>query len=126
MYSESYPNLVNYTAFRNYEIYTPDNVKEIVRYANIRGIKVAPEMEGPSHLHILGFYPEFKGMVGWFSNYSETSSYHGGPPYAPVNPANEKTYEFLGKYLKDLSSSFESDYWHLGGDEVSIGKSTIQ
>ena len=47
--------------------------------------------------------------------------YHGGPPYAPVNPADERTYDFLRKYLKDLSELFESDYWHLGGDEVSIG-----
>ena len=52
-------------------------------------------------------------------------SYHGGPPYSPVNPANEKTYEFLSKYLNDLSKVFESDYWHLGGDEVSIGKTLI-
>lgn len=38
-----------------------------------------------------------------------------------MNPANEKTYEFLEKYLKDLSKLFDSDFWHLGGDEVSIG-----
>jgi len=121
MYSKSYPDLVNYTAFSDKEIYTPKDVNEIVRYAKIRGIKVVPEMEGPAHLHILGFYPEFEGMVGCFRNYTSTSSYHGGPPYAPVNPANEKTYEFLAKYLKDISEAFESDYWHLGGDEVSIG-----
>jgi len=121
MYSESYPDLVNYTAFRKHEIYTPENVKDIVRYAKIRAVKVVPEIEGPSHLHILGFYPEFEGMVGCFRNYTSTSSSHGGPPYAPVNPANEKTYEFLEKYLNDLSKLFDSDFWHLGGDEVSIG-----
>lgn len=64
MFSESYPDLVNYTAFRQNEIYTPKDVREIVQYAKIRGVKVVPEMEGPSHLHILGFYPEFQGMVG--------------------------------------------------------------
>lgn len=78
-------------------------------------------MEGPSHLHRLGFYPEFEGMVGCFRDDKDTSSAHGGPPYAPVNPADERTYTFLGKYLKDLSDIFDSDFWHLGGDEVSIG-----
>jgi N-acetyl-beta-hexosaminidase len=28
---------------------------------------------------------------------------------------------FLEKYLKDLGEIFDSEYWHLGGDEVSIG-----
>eukprot|EP00343_Euplotes_focardii_P008113 CAMPEP_0205819218 /NCGR_PEP_ID=MMETSP0206-20130828/1489_1 /ASSEMBLY_ACC=CAM_ASM_000279 /TAXON_ID=36767 /ORGANISM="Euplotes focardii, Strain TN1" /LENGTH=346 /DNA_ID=CAMNT_0053112531 /DNA_START=596 /DNA_END=1636 /DNA_ORIENTATION=- len=121
MFSKSFPDLVNYTAFTSREIYTPEDVKSIVRYANIRAVKVIPEMEGPSHLHILGFYPEFKGLVGCFRNYTGTSSRHGGPPYAPINPADERTYDFLEKYLRDLSETFESDYWHLGGDEVSIG-----
>ena len=121
MFSKSYPDLVNYTAFTDREIYTPDDVKEIVRYAKIRAIRVIPEIEGPSHMHITGFYPEFEGMVGCFVNYTSTDKYHGGPPYSPMNPADERTYEFLGKYLKDLSEAFDSDYWHLGGDEVSIG-----
>ena len=121
MFSKSFPDLVNYTAYSDREIYTPEDVKSIVRYAKIRGVKVVPEMEGPSHLHILGFYPEFKGLVGCFRNYTSTSARHGGPPYAPVNPADERTYTFLEGYLKDLSELFESDYWHLGGDEVSIG-----
>jgi hypothetical protein len=64
MFSKSFPNLVDYTAFRPSEIYTPEAAKDIVQYARIRGIKVIPEMEGPSHLHILGYYPEFKNMVG--------------------------------------------------------------
>ena len=121
MYSKSFPDLVDYTAFSPREVYKPEDVKKIVRYAKIRGVKVIPEFEGPSHLHILGFYPKFKGLVGCFRNYTSTSSRHGGPPYAPVNPADERTYDFFQKYFKDLSDVFESDYWHLGGDEVSIG-----
>ena len=64
MFSKSYPDFVNYTAFSDREIYTPEDVKDIVRYAKIRAIKVVPEMEGPSHLHRVGFYPEFKDLVG--------------------------------------------------------------
>lgn len=121
MYSESYPDLVNYTAFSKKEVYSPDDVKDIVHYAKVRGVRIIPEMEGPAHLHILGFYPEFRGMVGCFRNYTSTESYHGGPPYAPVNPANELTYTFLRKYLTDLNKLFDTDVWHLGGDEVNIG-----
>ena len=121
MYSKSFPDLVNYTAFTIKEVYKPDQVKDIVRYAKIRGVKIIPEMEGPAHLHILGFYPEFKNMVGCFRNYTSTNSRHGGPPYAPVNPADERTYNFLEKYLNDINDMFQADVVHLGGDEVNIG-----
>lgn len=64
MYSESYPDLTDYTAFSKKEIYTPEMVKDIVQYGKIRGIRVIPEFEGPGHMNILGFYPQFKGLIG--------------------------------------------------------------
>lgn len=40
MYSETYPDLTDYTAFSSREIYTPEMVKDIVKYAKVRGMKI--------------------------------------------------------------------------------------
>mmetsp|Transcript_9871 Transcript_9871/g.9714 ORF Transcript_9871/g.9714 Transcript_9871/m.9714 type:complete len:543 (-) Transcript_9871:8-1636(-) len=121
LFMKSYPDMVNYTAFSDKEIYTPEDVKEIVRYAQVRAIRVIPEIEGPGHLHITNFYPEFKGVIGCFRNYTDVSSYHGGPPYASINPADERTYTFIRKLFTDLKEILDTDYIHLGADEVSYG-----
>lgn len=120
MYSESYPNMTDYTAFSKREIYTPEMVKDIVNYAKIRGIKVVPEFEGPGHLNALGHYPEFADLIACYSEPSVDARSHGAPPNAPIDPTNNKTYEFLDNFMKDMRKSFDSEYWHLGGDQVEI------
>lgn len=118
MYSESYPDMTNYTAFSPKEIYTPAIVTDIVNYAKVRGIKVVPELEGPGHFNALGNYPPFKDQVGCFRNATVYKEPSGAPPNAPINPVSNKTYEFLENFMKDLNKTFDSDYWHLGGDQA--------
>jgi hexosaminidase len=45
---------------------------------------------------------------------------YGGPSCSALNPALDETYNFVKNIIKDLSSLFpESDFLHLGGDEVN-------
>lgn len=118
MYLESYPDLTNYTAFSKKEIYTPDDVKDIVKYAQVRGIKVVPEFEGPGHMNSLGQYPAFQKSIGCYRDSKVYNQASGGPPDSVIDPVNNSTYQFLYNFMKDLNKTFESDYWHLGGDEV--------
>lgn len=120
MQMKSYPNLTNYTAFRPYEIYTPDMVKDIVKHAKVRGITVIPELEGPAKLNSLGYYPEFKELISCFKDKSDKSSNNGPPPSAAIDPVSNKTYEILKNFMKDIKDSFEPSVWHLGGDEVEV------
>lgn len=139
MYSETYPDMTNYTAFQNGrymetgeahksgtyqvqpEIYTPKIVKEIVDYAKIRGIKVVPEFEGPAHLNALGLYPEFEDLINCFQKPEVQNYAQDIPPNAVIDVTNPKTYEFLENFMKDMAKNFDSDYWHLGGNDVDLG-----
>jgi hexosaminidase len=93
--------------------YTQEQIKEIIKYADERGIRVMPEFDMPGH------------ATSWFIGYPELASAPG--PYEiecrwgikdpTMNPAREETYEFLDKFLAEMSKLFPDDYFHIGGDE---------
>jgi hexosaminidase len=93
--------------------YTQTQVKEILQYADERGIRVYPEFDMPGH------------TTSWFVGYPEYASAPGpykierrfGVKNPAFNPANEKTYEFLDKFFKEMSALFPDEYIHIGGDE---------
>ncbi len=93
--------------------YTQTQIKEIIRYANDRGIRVIPEFDLPGH------------ATSWLAAYPKLASapgpYHierGWGVKDPVfNPASEQTYTFLDAFFKEMSALFNDDYIHIGGDE---------
>jgi hexosaminidase len=93
--------------------YTQEEIRNIVRYAGQRGIRVVPEFVVPAHTTaILTAYPEFASVK---RNY-KLQRYFG--VFDPVmDPANEKLYPFLKKLFGEMSSLFPDEYFHIGGDE---------
>jgi hexosaminidase len=119
----------------NGDYYTQAHLKEIVKYAAERGILVVPEFDMPGHAQT------------WFAGYPELASqpgpYHPGPRMqwqkehpeiktppvtsimdivanmvAPTfDPTNEKVYDFLDKFIGEMSDIFPSGYMHIGADE---------
>jgi len=90
--------------------YTQDDIREIVAYAKERFITVIPEIDMPGHATAANkAYPEYSG--GSINKY----------PNFTFDPANEKTYQFLGDIIKETNSLFPSHMVHLGGDEVALG-----
>ncbi len=93
--------------------YTQQQIREIIQYADDRGIRVMPEFDVPAH------------ATSWLVGYPGLGSAPG--PYAiertwgihdPVlNPANEKVYHFLDKFFKEMAALFPDEYMHIGGDE---------
>jgi len=90
--------------------YTQDDIKEIVAYAQDRFITIIPEVDMPGHATAATrAYPEFSGgSIPGYENYT-------------FDPANEKTYQFLGDVLKEVNGLFPAHMIHLGGDEVALG-----
>ena len=117
MYLQSYPDMVNYTAFRPQQIYTPEMVKDIVKYAKIRGIKIIPELETPAKVNSLGHYPPLKQLIHCYKDNSDKSNRNGLPPNTIMDIENDKTFEFLNNLLKDIQKSFDPEIFHLGGDQ---------
>ena len=41
--------MTKYGAYSGSEIYTPKDVRELVLYARLRGVKILPELDAPAH-----------------------------------------------------------------------------
>lgn len=90
--------------------YTQDQIRDIVKYAAERFIKVVPEIDMPGHAAASNrAYPEYSG--GGSAEYPEFT----------FNPGKEGTYSYLTDILREVTNLFPSPYIHLGGDEVHFG-----
>lgn len=47
--SKYFPELAKYGAYSSSEIYTHDDVRQVVEFARVRGIQVIPEIDAPAH-----------------------------------------------------------------------------
>jgi hexosaminidase len=95
--------------------YTQDEIREILAYAQMRGIRVIPEFDIPGH------------TTSWLVGYPELASAPG--PYqierkygvfdSALDPTREETYKFLDRFLGEMAALFPDAYLHIGGDEVT-------
>jgi hexosaminidase len=93
--------------------YTQDQMREIVRYAADRGIRVVPEFDMPGH------------ATSWLVGHPELASAPG--PYQiernwgifdpTLDPTKEATYRLLDGFLGEMAAIFPDKYMHIGGDE---------
>ena len=94
-------------------IYTQEEIKDIVAYAQKKFITIIPEIEMPGHAQaVLAAYPEFgcnqdKICDVWTS---------WGVSYDVFCP-REETFIFLENVLSEVIALFPSQYIHIGGDE---------
>lgn len=100
----SLPNLWN-GAYSFTERYTMEDAREIVRYAQMRGINVLAEIDVPGHAASWGIgYPQL-----WPSSHCQE----------PLDVSNEFTFKIIDNILSDFSKVFKYKFVHLGGDEVN-------
>ena len=108
---KSFPKLYELGSDGNY--YTQNQIKEIIKYADDRGIRVMPEFDLPGHATSwLTAYPEYASAPGPYS-----IERNWGVFDPTFNPVKKETYEFFDKFFKEMSELFTDDYIHIGGDE---------
>ncbi len=93
--------------------YTQEQIKEIIQYADDRGIRVVPEFDVPGHATaILTAYPELASAPGLYKIERNWGIFD-----PTLNPIIDETYEFLDKLFKEMSGLFPDEYFHIGVDE---------
>lgn len=111
------------------QYYSQEELRSLVHYAQEKGIMVYPEFDLPGH------------STSWFAGYPELASAPG--PYQPghrykiapgssmneaikvimssatptLDPSKESTYQFLEKFIAEMTTIFPSPYLHIGADE---------
>ncbi len=93
--------------------YTQAEVREVVRYAALRGIRVVPEFDLPGHTGaLLAAYPRLA-----CNDSIKAVPVRWGVLNIALDPTREGTYTMLDSVLTEMSSLFPDPYFHLGGDE---------
>ena len=97
----------------NGDYFTQEQMRDIIAYAGMRGIRVVPEFDMPGH------------ASSWMPGYPDLSS--GPGPHAierkfgvfdpTIDPTKKSTYKFLNKFLGEMAALFPDPYMHIGGDE---------
>jgi hexosaminidase len=127
--SKTYPELQGQGS--NGEYYTQAQARELIAFAQARGITIVPEFDIPGH------------TKSWFAGHPELSSSPGpftpGPPvdfklngqmnlasimqlvqtapFPTIDPTKESTYAFLDKFFAEMSALFPAAFIHIGADE---------
>jgi hexosaminidase len=112
------------------DYYTQEEIKDIVKYADQRGIMVIPEIDVPGHATaILTAYPEIGSKVvnlnaNSLENKTQTSTVapyclerNSGIFTPTIDPSNPRTYELLSEIFDEVCPLFSGRYFHIGGDE---------
>jgi hexosaminidase len=95
--------------------YTQDEIREIVRFAEERGVDILPEIDLPGHSRAPAVsYPEI--LCTTQSNLRSVQGEKANVWCA----GREKNYEIMEQILKEVSELFPFEYIHIGGDEVNL------
>ncbi|HRP82059.1 MAG TPA: family 20 glycosylhydrolase [Flavobacteriales bacterium] len=97
----------------NGQYLSQEDIRKIIREADLRGIRVVPEFDLPGH------------ATSWFASHPELASAPGtyqpdtryGVLDAVFDPTNEATYALLDRFLGEMAALFPDPYLHIGGDE---------
>ncbi len=95
------------------DYYTQEQIRDIVSYAAVRGIRVIPEIDVPPHATaILTAYPELGSKDTIYELERNAGIFN-----PTLDPTNEAVYEFLDQLFEEITPLFPDDYVHIGGDE---------
>jgi hexosaminidase len=129
--SKLFPRLQS--AGSNGDYYTQSEIRSLISYASKRAIIIVPEFDMPGH------------STSWFAGYPELAVkadvYTPGPPikldhskpiqpmdlmqtmqttpFPAFHPAKESVYQFLDRFIGEMTALFPSEYFHIGADEVN-------
>lgn len=117
------PQMTKYGALAPEMIYSAEDIKDLVQFAKVRGIRILIEMDTPAHAGNGWNWGPYEnlGELAVCVNQQPWSLYCGEPPCGQLNPDNPNVYKVLENLYRDiLELTEEKEIFHLGGDEVNL------
>lgn len=118
---KKYPELTQKGAWRGTQanrqggFYTQEEIRDVIRYAALRGISIIPEIDLPGHSTAALAACPWMGCTG---GPYEVATVRGGVHKDVLCLGNKKTYQFVKDVLSEVAALFPAPYIHIGGDEV--------
>ncbi|VEN48588.1 unnamed protein product [Callosobruchus maculatus] len=117
------PNMTKYGAYSEKHIYSESAIKDLLQYANRRGVRILPEIDAPSHAGNGWQWGEEAGLgnLAVCINRQPWRSFCIQPPCGQLNPTNQNLYSVLKDLYSHMRDHFpDTGMFHMGGDEVFI------
>lgn len=119
-----YPQMSNYGAYSPDHIYTLSDIKSIIDFAKLRGVRVIMEIDAPAHAGFGWQWGEEAGLgkLAVCVNKQPWRSYCVQPPCGQLNPVNPNVNVVMSEVYKGLVKVNDEELnFHMGGDEVHLG-----
>ena len=100
---KSQPELTKFGAYHPDKIYTHEDVKEIVHYAKVRGIRVLPEFDAPAHV---GEGWQNKGLTLCFKM-QPWQTFCDEPPCGQLDPTKDEVYNVMEDIFREMQDIFD-------------------
>ena len=90
------PLMAIYGAYSPKQVYRPQEIQDLVRYAQVRGVKIIPELDGPAHVGPgWDWGPAYgQGDLVLCFDIQPWDQYCAQPPCGILNPINENVYRW--------------------------------
>jgi len=110
--TSAYP-LLSSAAYAPWLVYSQEQIADVVKYANDRGVRVVPEFDMPGHGYSWG--------IGYPNLTVSCPSYEHNINNIPLDPTQDFTYSVIEELFYEMSQLFVDHYIHTGGDELVEG-----
>lgn len=108
-------------AYSARQVYSPQDVEQLLEYARLRGVRIILEVDAPSHAGNGWQWGEAAGLgqLAVCVNQQPWRKYCIQPPCGQLNPTNPNLYSVLRDLYRDILDVFPlGEALHMGGDEV--------
>ncbi|KAL4712048.1 hypothetical protein ACJJTC_003715, partial [Scirpophaga incertulas] len=122
--SSRVPQFTRYGAYSPSEIYSAEEVRQLIKYALVRGVRIVIEIDAPAHSgNGWQWGPDYGfGELAVCVNSEPWRRLCIQPPCGQLNPANPAMYRVLRSLYRDVADALPKPaLFHAGGDEVFFG-----
>lgn len=118
LYLEDRIKTASYPYSPDEESYSPDQIREMIAYADKLGLELVPVVSNLGHTERFLRHPQLQHLAELRGHIAGRFAPAGQASYNVVCPLLPETAAFFDTYLAEVAALFPSPYFHVGLDEV--------